>query len=68
MYKASVIGIILLVAGFIVAGVGSYAGAKCNNAFLFPACESGPHAYTVGIGGLVIMMVGIYFVTYVHVK
>lgn len=65
MHKLAVLAIILLVGGFIVAGVGSYAGAKCNNAFLFPACESGPYAYTVGIAGVVILMVGVYFLRYI---
>ena len=64
MHKFGVLALILLVGGFIVAGVGSYADAKCNNAFLFPACQSGPYAYTVGIAGVVIMMVGVFFTRY----
>lgn len=65
MHKLAVLAIILCVGGFIVAGVGSYAGAKCNSVFLFPVCQSGPYAYTVGIAGVVILMVGIYILTYI---
>lgn len=65
MNKIKTIGLIILIGGFLVSGFGSYVGAKCNYAFLFPACETGPYGYTVGIAGLVIVMAGIFLLTYV---
>lgn len=58
----TVVGIILVIAGFIVSGIGTYAGAKCP--VTFPICQSGPYSYTIGILGVVIVVVGGYFVSY----
>ncbi len=51
MHKAGLVGIILLIAGFMVSSVGSSSVAKCNSAYFFPICETGPYGYTVGIAG-----------------
>ena len=56
-----ILGLITLVAGFIVTGIGTFVGSNWNLNNLM--AEGGPYSYTVGIAGLIIVMAGIYIIT-----
>jgi hypothetical protein len=66
MNNARFVGIILSVAGVIIAGIGSLWNSYWN--VDFSRYLSGPYAYTVGIVGVVILCIGIYFLTYERKK
>jgi hypothetical protein len=59
MKTGTYIGLILSVTGVIIAGFGSYYELDKSRFY-----EPGPYANTVGIGGLVVLVIGIYFLTY----
>ena len=60
MEKPRKLGIVLLIAGFVVSGIGTLWGSSYENIIL---PKEGPCAYTTGIGGLIILMAGIFFLT-----
>ena len=61
MNKIKGVGVIVLALGFIVAGIGTFVGSDWS--FNNMSGKAGPYAYTVGIAGLVVLLVGIYFIT-----
>ena len=60
MDKPRKLGIVLLIAGFVVSGIGTLWGSSYENIIL---PKERPYAYTIGIGGLIILMAGIFFLT-----
>jgi uncharacterized membrane protein YidH (DUF202 family) len=62
MTKKKYIGIVLCVLGITIAGVGSLWQASWNEVTLI--AKSGPYASTVGFAGVVILIAGVYFLTW----
>jgi hypothetical protein len=60
MNKSTYIGLTLLIAGFVIAGVGSFWGSSRDQYFI---AYEGPYAYSVGYLGVAIFMAGVYFIT-----
>ena len=58
--RSKYVGLILLITGFVIAGVGSFWGSSRDQYFI---AYEGPYAYSVGTAGLVIFMAGVYFIT-----
>lgn len=62
MDKKRYIGIILFIVGVIVAAIGSLWQSSWNE--VTSIAISGPYANTVGVVGLAVLMVAIYFLTW----
>jgi hypothetical protein len=61
MTKKKYIGIVLCTLGVIIAAIGSLWQVSWNE---FLIAESGPYALTVGFVGVVVLIAGVYFLTW----
>lgn len=62
MNKIQILGLITIVAGFIVTGIGTFVGSDWNINNLM--ADGGPYALSVGFVGVIVVLAGFYLLSY----